>query len=487
MNAEPNGAAPAALDLPTLHSPLAALMKREPVLAPLDATVRSALQAMERANVGSIIVADPSRRIPLGIFTLDDLLRRIALAGGDLEQPVLAVMTAGLVTLKTDATAHQAATAMLRHGIGHIVVVDEQGQIAGLVSKSQLLDLKRPGVQELEREITHCPDIATLAEHANDTRRLARQMLAQGVGAEVLSQLISTLNDLIGIRIIELTIDEIELPDAPWCWLAFGSEGRLEQTLATDQDNGIVFDAANPAEAATLRDAFVPFARVVNQRLDACGFALCKGGIMASNPQWCLSLAEWQRHFGMWIGTPQPEALLMASIFFDLRPLYGAHSLAQQLHAWLQQTCPTNRLFLRTLAENALQQGPPLGWFGTFSYSGSKEYPNTIDLKGQGARLFVDAARVLALAGGHADANTAQRLRVAARSNQLGSDDVRAIVESFFFIQSLRLRHQDAGADPGLANRVDPSGLNELDRLILKEAFKQARKLQQRLKLDYRL
>ena len=470
-----------------MHSPLAALMRREPVVALLDASVREVLQTMASENVGSIIVADLATHIPLGIFTLHDLLRRVALAGGDLEQPVVAVMTAGLVMLKTDATAHQAATAMLRHDIGHIVVTDEQGHLAGLVSQSQLLDLKRPGVQDLQREITHCPDIASLVHCAHDTQRLARHLIAQGVGAEMLSQFVSTLNDLVTSRVIELTIDEIELPDVPWCWLAFGSEGRLEQTLATDQDNGIVFEAKPPDDAAALRAVFVSFARVVNERLDACGFPLCKGNIMASNPQWCLSLSEWRRNFGAWIGAPEPESLLKASIFFDLRPLYGAHSLAAQLEEWLLKTTAASSLFLRTLTENALQLSPPLGVIRAFSYPSSKAYPNTIDLKGQGARLFVDAARVLALAHGIRDTNTAQRLRLAAQSKLLGSDDVRAIVDAFFFIQSLRLRNQHAGSVQGAANRVNPANLNELDRLILKEAFKQARKLQQRLRLDYRL
>ena len=278
------------LDLPTMHSPLSALMASDPLVAPLDGSVRAALQMMAQKDVDSIVVADPQTRIPLGIFTLKDLLRRVALVGSDLEEPVLSVMTAGVVTLKTDATAHQAATAMARHGISHIVVTDEQGKLAGLVSQAQLFELKRPGVQELQREIARSPDIASLVHCAEDTQRLAKHLLAQGVGAEVLNQFVSTLNDLVTTRVIELTIDEIELPDAPWCWLAFGSEGRLEQTLATDQDNGIVFEAKEPGDAALLREAFVPFARVVNQRLDACGFPLCKGNIMAGNPQWCMSL-----------------------------------------------------------------------------------------------------------------------------------------------------------------------------------------------------
>jgi CBS domain-containing protein len=50
------------------------------------------------------------------------------------------------------------------------------------------------------------------------------------------------------------------------------------------------------------------------------------------------------------------------------------------------------------------------------------------------------------------------------------------------------LRHQqDLTGNDGGANRIDPDGLNELDRHILKEAFKQARKLQDKLRLDYRI
>lgn len=462
-------------------------MEGDPLIAPLECSVRTALQMMAQKDADSIIVADPQTRIPLGIFTLNDLLKRVALAGSDLEEPVLAVMTAGVITLKTDATAHQAATAMARHGISHIVVTDEQGHLAGLVSQSQLFDLKRPGVQELQREIVHCPDIASLVRCAEDISTLAKHLLAQGVGAEMLGQFVSSLNDLVTTRVIELTIDEIELPDARWCWLAFGSEGRLEQTLATDQDNGIVFEAEKPGDAAPLREAFVAFARIVNERLDACGFPLCKGNIMAGNPQWCLSLDQWRRHFGAWIGKPEPQALLMASIFFDLRPLYGAHALAEQLRKWLLKTTANSRLFLRILTENALQQSPPLGVMRAFSFQSPKEHPDTIDLKGQGARLFVDAARVFALAHGISDTNTARRLQVAAASTRLGSEDVRAVVDAFFFIQSLRLKNQHAGAPEGAGNRVNPAKLNELDRLILKEAFKQARKLQQRLRLEYQL
>ena len=140
------------------------------------------------------------------------------------------------------------------------------------------------------------------------------------------------------------------------------------------------------------------------------------------------------------------------------------------------------------MAENALQCAPPLGMIRDFVFDGNKDFPNTLDLKMYGSRPFVDAARLLSLTHGVRQTSTAQRLLGASKSVNFGSDDVAAMVDSFYYILLLRLRHQhQVLGKPGGGNRINPALLNELDRHILKEAFKQARKLQSRLKLDYRL
>ncbi|MEK7737871.1 MAG: putative nucleotidyltransferase substrate binding domain-containing protein, partial [Pseudomonadota bacterium] len=237
-----------------------------------------------------------------------------------------------------------------------------------------------------------------------------------------------------------------------------------------------------------LRQVFLPFAAEVNQRLDACGFRLCKGNIMAGNPELCLSLEEWRGKFSGWMHVASPQALLNATIFFDFRPIYGAESIADELRDWLLSKCAGEKLFLRFMAENALQVGPPLGIIRDFGFDGSEKYPHTLDLKACGSRLFVDAARIIALAYGVAHTGTAQRLRAVAASMHFAKDDLAAMVDGFYFIQMLRLRHQQGNAtNPESANRIDPDMLNHLDRLILKEALKQARKLQSKLRLDYQL
>jgi CBS domain-containing protein len=469
-----------------MYSPLSAIIRREPVTVPLEATVREALETMERMRLGSIVVADP-QRVPLGIFTLQDLLRRVTLAQGDLQQPIACVMTSGLITSKPEATAHQAALAMARHGVRHLVVVDDAGRLTGIVSQGDLFALQRVGVKEVSGEIQAARDVEGLRHAALSIRRLADDLMAQSIGAETLTQFISTLNDLLTVRVIELTLDEIELPMVRICWIALGSEGRLEQTFSTDQDNGIIFEA-DEADAGRIREALLPFARAVNGKLDACGFSLCKGQVMAGNPRWCLSLGEWQRTFAKWIYEPLPEALLNAAIFFDLRPIYGSEDLAEQLRGWLLPVARDQPRFLRLMAENALGCQPPLGTIRDFVCDGSKEFRHTIDLKTLGSCPFVDAARILSLANGVAHTSTAQRLRAVEEKLHFAKDGLAAIIDGFYFIHLLRLRNQCKlrGAQAG-TNRIDPKDLNELDRHVLKESFRQARKLQNHLAIDYRL
>ena len=470
-----------------MYSPLSVIIRREPITVPLHATVREALETMQRARIGSIVVTGPERRVPVGIFTLRDLVRRVTLPGGDLQAPIACVMTSGLITLKPWATAYQAALAMARHGVRRVVVVDGEGRLVGVLSQSDLFALQRVGVKEISNEIREARDTAGLRHASLEIRRLADTLMVQGVSAETLTQYVSTLNDLLTVRIIELTVDEFELPTVPMCWIALGSEGRLEQTFTTDQDNGVIFEA-DAADAGRVREALLPFARAVNLKLESCGFPLCRGDVMAGNPKWCLTSDEWRHAFRGWIDEAQPQALLNACIFFDLRPIYGDESLAERLRAWLLSATASRTTFQRLMAENALQCQPPLGVIRDFVYEASKDFPHTIDLKKHGSLPFVDAARVLSLANHVPCTSTAQRLRAVAEVLRIDDALLEPIIDGFYFIHLLRLRNQcRVGGLRAEPNRIDPDDLGKVDRHALKEAFRQARKLQDRLVVAYAL
>jgi CBS domain-containing protein len=468
-----------------MFSPLSAYL-RQPVTVPLDATVREALETMERLRAASVVVADPERAFPLGIFTLRDVVRRVSLPGVDLADPIAAVMTSGLITLGPQASAHQAALTMARNGVRQIVVVDGDGRLLGVVAQHDLFGLQQVRVGEVSARIDGARDLDALRAVAAEIRALAQDLMSQGIAVETLTHHVSTLNDLLTIRIIDLTQDELEPPPVPMCWIALGSEGRLEQTFSTDQDNGIIFEA-DDADAEQVREALLPYARAVNAKLDACGFPLCRGGIMAGNPRWCLRLPEWRRVFFRWIDEPEPEAVLNSSIFFDLRAIHGNELLAERLRAAVLAEAADRTLFLHKLAEEALRSDPPLGVLRDFTFDGSKEYPHTLDLKARGSRIFVDAARVLALAHRVPATSTAERLRATAEPSRLGAESVAAMVDGFHFVHLMRLRNQRVPGAPGRANRVDPSELNDLDRTVLKEAFRQAKKLQGWLASEYQL
>ncbi|MFA7270371.1 MAG: DUF294 nucleotidyltransferase-like domain-containing protein [Sterolibacterium sp.] len=475
----------------SLHSQLAALVRRKPVTATPEMPLREALQKMSEERVSSIVVVEPESSRPIGIFTLRDLLHRVAAQSCDTEQWIASVMSdSGLVMLNWRATVYQATLQMVRHGVHHLIVVDATGRLVGVVSHEDIFDLQRGGVKAISGAIRNARDMDTLIAAAEEIRRLTRQMLSKGSTAEALIHLISALNDLLTVRIIELTAAEFSLPKVDWCWLAFGSEGRFEQTFSTDQDNGIIFAAPDDDGEATeaLRQAFLPFAQAVNRTLDACGFTLCRGNIMAGNPELCLSLNEWRNKFSSWLHAANPQALLNATIFFDLRPLFGAESLADELRDWLLSRTVGASLFLRFMAANAIQAAPPLGLIRDFVFDKNQQFPHTLDLKTYGSRLFVDAARIFALANGIHHTSTVQRLNAVAERMDFAREDVSAMIEGFNFIQQLRLSNQRSDhISPGSANRLDPDSLNELHRHILKEAFKQARKLQQKLMLNYRL
>jgi CBS domain-containing protein len=457
---------------------LGSMLRRAPVVCTEETLLAEAVRTMREQGVGSIVVVDRGSR-PVGIFTEHDLVR--VLAGELRATPVSAVMTRDPIALPAHALAYEAALAMAENKIRHVLVTEE-GRLAGVISERDLFSLQRLGLAELTMEIRLAADVGLLARLAGEIRRLTARLVEQGVAPEQLTLFVSVLNDRVSQRAIEIVRKRHAWEGIGWCWLAFGSEGRLEQTFSSDQDNGLVF-APHGKPKQEARDALLGFAREVNEALDACGFPLCKGNVMASNPELCLSFEEWQAKMGGWLDNSDPKALLDAAICFDFRPLAGDATLAQSLREWLLPRTRARPAFLRLMAQNALETRPALGLLGDLATE-----DGAVNLKLRGVRLFVDAARVYALGLGLAQTGTAERLRAAVPELRMAPPEMAAIVDAFFYIQKLRLRIQ-AGPQTRTesANRLDPAALNDFETRSLKEALRQARKLQQRLALDYEL
>ncbi len=276
----------------SLESRLGALPRKVPLTCRPETPLAEALGQMHAREVGSIVVTDAGGA-PVGILTRHDVLPRVTLPGLALATPIDRVMSRPVYTLEARRTLQDAALLMAAHGVRHVPVC-EAGRLVDIVSERDLFALQRLSLGHLSTRMRAARTLDDFKRGAADIRRFARNLLGQGVHAAQLTELISHLNDVLTATLVETTAREHGLDPQRFCWLAFGSEGRSEQTVATDQDNGLVFASDTPDAD---RAAWLRFGAAVNQALDACGYPLCKGNVMAGNPACCLTAPEWAARF----------------------------------------------------------------------------------------------------------------------------------------------------------------------------------------------
>ncbi len=470
----------------SLDTPLERYAIRNPIVCSPDLPVRKAVARMHDNNVGSIVITDDNR-LPKGIFTLRDLRTLVAEERAPLDTPIGQMMTPDPCCLTAQADAFEAAMKMAEHHFSHVCVTDDEGHLIGMVSERDLFSLQRVDLVSLARTIGTATHLRTLVSLRTDVSRLVDAMLAHGADSGQVVKIITTLNDVTVRRVLELNLRKND-PGIPFTWLTFGSEGRQEQTLLTDQDNGILFVTPDGMTEDQAREKLLPFAGTVNKELAECGFTLCEGNIMASNPKLCLSGDEWDEWFLRFIDASTPQNLVYSSIFLDMRAIFGDREPLQKLLDNVLTRIRKNALFQKMLAGNAITRKPPLTMFRNFRYAPDGDR-KSLDLKRQGLAPFVEAARVFALANGVAEANTLERMDRLAKNGVFDPKDANAWKEAYSLIQAIRMRsHQEQlNRDEPLSNYINPDDLNPLDRRILRESFRQAQRLQQKLEVTYQL
>ncbi len=475
-----NSFASHALAEQSLESRVGDLALKKPLTIGPNKSLREALTLIHEKKVGSILIVKNQHTI-LGILTRYDVLSRVTLCNLDLSTPISAVMTPDVKTLTVDDTAEKAGILMSRFNIRHLPILD-QGELVGIISERDLFSLQRLSLSNISSAIRGTDELAQLKKCADDIRKFAGNLLGQGIQARQLTTLISHLNDVLTERLIEIYAAKHQLNMTQFAWIALGSEGRSEQTIATDQDNALVFSDTVPVSQ---REAYLRFAGEVNQALHECGYPLCKGNIMASNPELCLTQSEWLTCFSRWIEQGNPEDLLNASIFFDFRVLAGNADLLIPLKDYVRTKAAAIPRFIKLLADNSLNTHVPLNWFGAIEpteINGQK----TIDLKLQGTAIIVDVARIYSLAHGIEATNTRERLAAVGRALNVPESESAAWITAFEFLQTQRLAVQIGEAKiGGNPNVIDIDKLNNVDRSILKESLLKVRSLQQHLQLDY--
>jgi CBS domain-containing protein len=446
----------------SLALPVKYLIKRPPVFIDEVATIAQAASVMQNARIGSVLV----RANPPGIITDRDLRGRVLAAGLGSEIPVRRVMSQPLKTLDSDAPVFVALHLMLEENIHHLALLEE-GKIVGLISSSDLLQHEGSSPLYLRRTLETLEAPARLAQYSREVAVMVETLFRSGLGAVEIGRIVSSLNDALVKRLVSLAERDLGPAPTAFAWVVFGSEGRLEQALLTDQDNALIYGE----ESETARVYFAALAERVVNGLIQVGFPPCAGGFMAT--RWRRSLEEWCSLFARWVRTPEPQALLDAAIFFDFRPVAGALSLAP-LDEILAGT-GTEKTFIAHLAEGALAH-PPLGFFNRIRSDDGR-----VDVKKGGLAPIVGLARAAALAGGSLERSTLERLAVAGKSGTiLRQDEASELAEIFQLLLYLRLRQQLASlqANCPLDHNVHLNALSTLERRHLKEGFVMIRRIQ---------
>jgi CBS domain-containing protein len=296
--------------------------------------------------------------------------------------------------------------------------------------------------------------------------------------------LLTTVTDALTRQLIKQGLKTLGDAPVPFAWLAFGSQGRKDQTAISDQDNGLLLSDAVTGDDD---EYFKALAKYVNDGLDVCGYCYCPGGVMASTERWRQPLDQWKREFLNWIHQPSPKALMHASIFFDMRCIYGETALFQQLQETVCSAAKGNDIFLASLTANALNLTPPMGFFKHFVVGRSGEHKNTFDMKLRGIMPINDIARIYALSVGSQHIHTLDRLQDAVKSKLLTLKDSRNLIDAHEFISRLRLEHQGEclrlGQKPN--NHLDPTTLSSLSRHQLKDAFAVVANAQSALRMKF--
>jgi len=453
------------------------------------ATVAEAARAMRQRSVGSVVVADGARR-PVGILTDTDIRNRVVAADRDPgTTAVRDVMSAPVQTVEDGLTTDELVAHMLTRGQHHLCVTEDgtpATPLTGVITERDVLDAQGSAPTGLAHAVGRAGDGQRLRVLRDRAEGLVAAYLDGGMSVAFVRRVLSAIDDALVRRAVELALAAMDRPTpGPFCWLTLGSGGRQEQLLRSDQDNALLYADPSAGDGDGVSAFYLDLARRVVDLLVAAGFAPCPGDVMASNPRWNRPLGGWRETFAHWIRAPNPQALLKATIFFDLRPVAGDASLAGELWTTVRSEIRRQETFLTRLAQLALSNPPPLGFFRQLLLERSGDHQDTFDLKARALAPLADAARVLALELlDRPWGSTAGRFEAVAGC--LPSHAELAAEAGTAYDILLRYRAQ-AGLRRGDSGRyLDIDRLSKLDRRTLRNTFAVVDDVQRLLRTRYR-
>lgn len=448
-------------------------VRRDPIVIDSSETINCAARLMTISDVDVLLVKDSGNSI-VGVISDRDLRTRVVAERLDYDQPVAAIMSRPVIFMDAADSCLDAVMRMLKNDIHHLVV-KKGSETVGVISALDILASQEISPLFLMEEIDRQTRIESLYGLGKRIPQLIRNLVEVGAKAHDITRIVSILNDHLIGRILALLQEELGQPPVPFAWMVMGSEGRMEQTLRTDQDNAIIYEDPGPSWETT-KAAKLYFRSLGNQitpHLVECGFPLCKGGYMASKSVWRKPFSVWTGYFNEWMSTADQYVMLNAKIFLDFRCGFGDETLTERLRDYVMDQAAKNRFFINHLSKDSLIIKPPLSFLRNFIVERDEEHRNRLDIKMRGLVPVVDFARATALKCGIRETNTTARLKALSEEPSFDTELCNEVLSAYEFLMQLRLVHQlhmiQQGQEPD--NFVDPADLSDLEKQTLKGAF----------------
>ena len=461
-----------------LYKGLEDVINKSPVSVDVETSITVAAQIMTNQKVSSLLVTREDKLI--GIITDRDLRSRVVAASLDIHLPVSHVMTPNPAQIMGNRTLFDALALMTERNIHHLPVIDQQTLVPlGMVTASDIIRHQRGNVLFIIGELSKAENLYELTRLSWQLPHYFSAHAKKAGDYDIAGKILSQATDIMTRKLIGFFQQANGKAPMMFAWLVYGSQAREDQTMGSDQDNGLLL-AERPSEAQA--EYFAKMADYVCNGLAKCGIKLCDGNIMASNPKLRLSLEEAIEEAKRWVKAPTKDAIMHFNIFLDVRCAAGDISLFKQLQ---RQRAPLMKqnMFLAALTRNSNEISVPLSMFQKFIYEKGRKEKDVIDLKTRAVALINNIARIYALADGVTLPNTLARLDALSENSQLSKRDATNLRDIWLFLNRLRWRHQLENKVTD--NRVSVSSLSSIEKHQLKAAFKAIERTNQAMVMKF--
>ena len=417
----------------------------------------------------------------LGILTDTDICRAVSDQQDPATTPCQRYANFNLRTIKASDEIGDALLTMTRYRIHRLPVMDQNGDVVGILGQSDMLAHIGHHSQLISIQIEQAKDLSSLDTAVELIGRYIRAQHQNGVKIGNISRMVQTLNAQVFTKLWQLIVPDEVMTNT--CLIVMGSEGRGEQIMRTDQDNALILrDGYTHPDLAEFADTF-------NQHLADLGYPLCDGNIMMTNPMWRQPLKQFNAQIGLWFRNTDPMHGIYLSAILDGEYVCGDESLLTQVRQHLKVAHrQSDPMFVRQFARAALQFGDVNQWWQKFvPLLGGKSGSEDIDLKKAGIFPLVHGIRTLALENDILELPSSKnRLKALVQARALTQERADTLLEALEFFMAQRLSVA-LSTDDKHARQVNPMTLTALERDLLKECLAVVKSFKNQLRQHYQL